>query len=89
MNITSFKKQKNGQGNTRILKAPFLSRDLNSQKVEDTWLTYFGAIFKIKKMDQDIPSIVIMPGLKDSYTTYDKFQGYDPEENRIVMYVPG
>jgi tetratricopeptide (TPR) repeat protein len=43
----------------------------------------------LKKMiDQGIPSIVIMPGLKDTIQHATVISGYDPEENRIVMYVP-
>jgi tetratricopeptide (TPR) repeat protein len=41
-----------------------------------------------KKIDQGIPSIVIMPGLKDTIQHATVISGYDPEENRIVMYVP-
>ncbi|RPJ30016.1 MAG: hypothetical protein EHM25_07535 [Nitrosopumilales archaeon] len=41
-----------------------------------------------KKIDQGIPSIVIMPGLKDTIQHATVISGYDPKENRIVMYVP-
>jgi len=41
-----------------------------------------------KKIDQGIPSIVIMPGLKDTVQHATVVSGYDPEENRIVTYVP-
>jgi tetratricopeptide (TPR) repeat protein len=41
-----------------------------------------------KKIDQGIPSIVIMPGLKDSIQHATVISGYDPDENRIVTYVP-
>lgn len=41
-----------------------------------------------KKIDQGIPSIVIMPGLKDTIQHATVISGYDPEEKRIVMYVP-
>lgn len=41
-----------------------------------------------KKIDQGIPSIVIMPGLKDTTQHATVISGYDPEENRIVTYVP-
>jgi tetratricopeptide (TPR) repeat protein len=41
-----------------------------------------------KKIDQGIPSIVIMPGLKDNIQHATVVSGYDPEENRIVTYVP-
>ena len=41
-----------------------------------------------KKIDQGIPSIVIMPGLKDTIQHATVISGYDPEENRIVTYVP-
>lgn len=41
-----------------------------------------------KKIDQGIPSIVIMPGLKDTIQHATVISGYDPEEDRIVMYVP-
>lgn len=41
-----------------------------------------------KKIDQGIPSVVIMPGLKDTIQHATVISGYDPEENRIVTYVP-
>lgn len=41
-----------------------------------------------KKIDQGIPSIVIMPGLKDTIQHATVISGYDPEENRIVTYIP-
>lgn len=41
-----------------------------------------------KKIDQGIPSIVIMPGLKDTIQHATVISGYDPEENRIITYVP-
>jgi hypothetical protein len=41
-----------------------------------------------KKIDQGIPSIVIMPGLRDTIQHATVISGYDPEENRIVTYVP-
>jgi len=41
-----------------------------------------------KKIDQGIPSIVIMPGLKDTIQHATVISGYNPEENRIVTYVP-
>jgi tetratricopeptide (TPR) repeat protein len=41
-----------------------------------------------KKIDQGIPSIVIMPGLKDAIQHATVISGYDPEENRIITYVP-
>lgn len=41
-----------------------------------------------KRIDQGIPSVVIMPGLKDTIQHATVISGYDPEENRIVTYVP-
>lgn len=41
-----------------------------------------------KRIDQGIPSIVIMPGLKDTIQHATVISGYDPQENRIVTYVP-
>lgn len=41
-----------------------------------------------KKIDQGIPSVVIMPGLKDTVQHATVISGYNPEENRIVTYVP-
>ena len=41
-----------------------------------------------KKIDQGIPSIVILPGLKDTMQHAMVISGYNPEENRIVTYVP-
>ena len=41
-----------------------------------------------KKIDQGIPSVVIMPGLKDTIQHATVISGYDPEENRIITYVP-
>ena len=41
-----------------------------------------------KKIDQGIPSIVIMPGLKETIQHATVVIGYDPNENRILTYVP-
>ena len=41
-----------------------------------------------KKIDQGIPSIVIMPGLKETIQHATVITGYDPNENRIITYVP-
>jgi tetratricopeptide (TPR) repeat protein len=41
-----------------------------------------------KKIDQGIPSIVIMPGLKETIQHATVVTGYDPKENRIITYVP-
>ena len=41
-----------------------------------------------KKIDQGIPSIVIMAGLKDTIQHATVISGFDPEENRIITYVP-
>jgi tetratricopeptide (TPR) repeat protein len=41
-----------------------------------------------KKIDQGIPSIVIMPGLKETIQHATVVTGYDPRENRIITYVP-
>jgi tetratricopeptide (TPR) repeat protein len=41
-----------------------------------------------KKIDQGIPSILIMPGLKDTIQHATVVTGYDPKENRIITYVP-
>ena len=41
-----------------------------------------------KKVDQGIPSIVIMPGLKETIQHATVVTGYDPKENRIITYVP-
>ena len=41
-----------------------------------------------KKIDQGIPSIVIMPGIKDTIQHATVISGYDHEENRIITYVP-
>lgn len=41
-----------------------------------------------KKIDQGIPSIVIMPGLKETIQHATVVTGYDPNENRIITYVP-
>jgi tetratricopeptide (TPR) repeat protein len=41
-----------------------------------------------KKIDQGIPSIVIMPGIKDTIQHATVISGYDPEESRIITYVP-
>ena len=41
-----------------------------------------------KKIDQGIPSIIIMPGLKDTIQHATVVTGYDPKENRIITYVP-
>ncbi len=41
-----------------------------------------------KKIDQGIPSIIIMPGLNDTIQHATVISGYDPEENRIITYVP-
>jgi tetratricopeptide (TPR) repeat protein len=55
---------------------------------------YLAKIFKSnlqilkKKIDQGIPSIVIMPGLKETIQHATVVTGYDPKENRIITYVP-
>jgi len=41
-----------------------------------------------KKIDQGIPSIVIMPGLNETIKHATVVSGYDPSENRIITYVP-
>ena len=41
-----------------------------------------------KKIDQGIPSIVILPGLKETIQHATVITGYDPSENRIISYVP-
>lgn len=41
-----------------------------------------------KKIDQGIPLIVIMPGLKETIQHATVVTGYDPNENRIITYVP-
>ncbi len=41
-----------------------------------------------KKIDQGIPSIIIMPGLNDTIQHATVVTGYDPKENRIITYVP-
>ena len=41
-----------------------------------------------KKIDQGIPSIVIMPGLNETTQHATVVSGYDPSENRIITYVP-
>ena len=41
-----------------------------------------------KKIDQGIPSIVIMPGLKETIQHATVVTGYDPKEDRIITYVP-
>jgi tetratricopeptide (TPR) repeat protein len=55
---------------------------------------YLPKIFKSnlqilkKKIDQGIPSIVIMPGLKETIQHATVVTGYDPKEDRIITYVP-
>jgi hypothetical protein len=41
-----------------------------------------------KKIDQGIPSIVIMPGLMETVQHATVVTGYDPKEHRIITYVP-
>ena len=41
-----------------------------------------------KKIDQGIPSIVIMPGLMETIQHATVVTGYDPKEDRIITYVP-
>jgi len=41
-----------------------------------------------KKIDQGIPSIVIMPGLNETIQHATVISGYDPSESRIITYVP-
>jgi tetratricopeptide (TPR) repeat protein len=41
-----------------------------------------------KKIDQGIPSIVIMPGLMETVQHATVVTGYDPKEDRIITYVP-
>jgi tetratricopeptide (TPR) repeat protein len=41
-----------------------------------------------KKIDQGIPSIVIMPGLMETIQHATVVTGYEPKEDRIITYVP-
>ena len=50
---------------------------------------YKGSIIDIKrKIDQGIPSIVILPGIYDTTQHANIICGYDPDESRILTYVP-
>jgi len=50
---------------------------------------YRGSIVDIKrKIDQGIPSIVILPGIYDTAQHANIVCGYDPGESRILTYVP-
>ena len=50
---------------------------------------YKGSIIDIKrKIDQGIPSIVILPGIHDTTQHANIICGYDPDESRILTYVP-
>lgn len=48
-----------------------------------------GSIVDVKrKIDQGIPSIVILPGIYDTTQHANIVCGYDPDESRILTYVP-
>jgi tetratricopeptide (TPR) repeat protein len=50
---------------------------------------YKGSVMDIKrKIDQGIPSIVILPGIYDTIQHANIVCGYDPDEGRILTYVP-
>jgi hypothetical protein len=50
---------------------------------------YRGSIKDLKKrIDQGIPSIVIIPGIHETVQHASIVSGYDPEERRILTYVP-
>ena len=51
--------------------------------------SYRGSIKDLKKrIDQSIPPIVILPGLRDNSQHANVVSGYDPSERRILLYVP-
>ena len=50
---------------------------------------YRGSVEDIKrKIDQGIPSIVILPGIHETVQHANIICGYDPDESRILTYVP-
>lgn len=50
---------------------------------------YRGSVVDLKrKIDQGIPSIVILPGIHETVQHANIICGYDPDEGRILSYVP-
>ena len=50
---------------------------------------YRGSVEDIKrKIDQGIPSIVILPGIHETVQHANIICGYDPDEGRILSYIP-
>jgi hypothetical protein len=50
---------------------------------------YRGSLDDIKrKIDQGIPVIVILPGIQETIQHANIICGYDPDESRILTYVP-
>ena len=50
---------------------------------------YRGSVEDIKrKIDQGIPSIVILPGIQETVQHANIICGYDPDEGRILSYIP-
>lgn len=50
---------------------------------------YRGSVEDIKrKIDQGIPSIVILPGIHETVQHANIICGYEPEEGRILSYIP-
>jgi hypothetical protein len=50
---------------------------------------YRGSVPDLKrKIDQGIPSIVILPGIRETIQHANIVCGYDPNESRILTYVP-
>ncbi|MGC2562977.1 MAG: C39 family peptidase, partial [Nitrososphaeraceae archaeon] len=50
---------------------------------------YRGSLDDIKrKIDQGIPVIVILPGIHETIQHANIICGYDPDESRILTYVP-
>jgi tetratricopeptide (TPR) repeat protein len=54
-----------------------------------TTYIYKGSIMDLKKrIDQGIPSIIILPGIQETVQHASIVSGYDSEERRILTYVP-
>ena len=50
---------------------------------------YRGSVEDLKrKIDQGIPSIVILPGIHETVQHANIICGYDPDEGRILSYIP-
>jgi tetratricopeptide (TPR) repeat protein len=72
------------------MKSPMMMEGIQlAEKHDLTTRIYKGSIRDLKKrIDQGIPSIVILPGIQETVQHATIVSGYDSEERRILTYVP-